>query len=265
MKKHSFKPSTYFKLIAILLIPAIFLIWYSFYDKEIGPEDFALQKTDIAGHFRTESLPEPGQELFAESDVQPKQNPIIYDTLPKRILFFGDSMLEGLNRRMKQYTAQNGHELLTVIWYSSSTKVWAEHIDTLKYFMKQFKPDYIVMCMGGNELFVRDLNKREDYIKTILQTVGKIPYVWIGPPNWKADTGINDLIEKYARNERYFPSKRLKYQRGKDGAHPTYASASMWMDSVACWMNDSIRHRILMKTPTGSAQSGKTVILQPLK
>ena len=254
----------HFKLIAILLIPTIFLVWYSFYDGEFGKGDMVLQKTDIADNFRNNSAP----IISGNSDIQLKQqqDAIVCDTMPQRILFFGDSMLEGLSRRMKQYAAENRHELLNVIWYSSSTKVWAEHADTLKRFIKDFKPTYIMACMGGNELFVKDLNKRDAYMKTILQTIGKTPYIWIGPPNWKEDTGINRIMENNVGTRRFFPSKRLTYKRGSDGAHPTSASASMWMDSVACWMNDSIHHRILMKFPQNNAkQSGKTILLQPLK
>ena len=40
------------------------------------------------------------------------------------ILFIGDSMVEGLSRRLGDYSAENGHTLYTVIWYSSSTERW---------------------------------------------------------------------------------------------------------------------------------------------
>jgi len=253
----------YFKLIVILIVPAIFITWYSFNDNELEIGNVILEKTTIANyfHFQTDS------SLIAVIDsiiLTPKDS-IIHDTLPKRILFFGDSMVEGLSRRMRQYAAENDHELLNVIWYSSSSKVWAENIDTLKHFMRTFKPDYIFICLGGNELFVRDLPRRDTYVKTIIQTIDTIPFVWIGPPNWKNDTGINQIIEDNVGRHRFFPSKRLTYKRLSDGAHPTTASASVWMDSVACWIKDSIKHRIVMEVPQNKDQSGRTVMLQPPK
>jgi hypothetical protein len=261
MKQKSSELFLYLKLIAILALPAIFISWYSFYDKELTIAGVTLEKTDIAGYFKkVPTVPVLQQAIENQKDT------VICDTTSQRILFFGDSMLEGLSRRMKQYAAANHHELLNVIWYSSSSKVWAEHKDTLVRFINEFHPTYIMICMGGNELFVKDLDNRDRYVKTILRTIGSTPYVWIGPPNWKEDAGINRIYCDNAGAHRFFPSKRLKYQRKSDGAHPTYASAVMWMDSVACWMNDSIHHRILMKMPAKDAPStGKTVLLQPLK
>jgi len=119
--------------------------------------------------------------------------------------------------------------------------------------------------MGGNELFVRDLPRRDTYVKTIVQTIDTIPYVWIGPPNWKEDTGINNVIENNVGSHRFFPSKNLTFKRGKDGAHPTFASSSMWMDSIACWISNRIQHRILMDFPKETHQSGRTILLQPPK
>ena len=254
----------YFKLIVILIVPTIFITWYSFNDDEIEIGNVILEKTTIADyfHFRTEI----DSSLYAiiDSIILP-QDTIIHDTLPKRILFFGDSMVEGLSKRMRQYAAENNHELLNVIWYSSSSKVWAENIDTLKHFMRTFKPDYIFICLGGNELFVRDLPRRDTYVKTIIQTIDTIPYIWIGPPNWRNDTGINQIIEDNVGHHRFFPSKRLTYKRLSDGAHPTAASAVVWMDSVASWVKDSIKHRIVMEVPQSNDQSGRTVMLQPPK
>ena len=47
---------------------------------------------------------------------------VVVDTLPQRILFVGDSMLEGLSPRLAAYAKHNGHELYSVIWYGSTTK-----------------------------------------------------------------------------------------------------------------------------------------------
>jgi lysophospholipase L1-like esterase len=132
--------------------------------------------------------------------------------------------------------------------------------------MRDFKPTYIIICLGANELFISNPDKNDTYIKQILAQIGDIPYIWIGPPNWKEDTGINAVIEKTIAPNRFFHSQRLQYERAKDGAHPTSASASKWMDSIAVWMNDSINYRISMRFPQQDVQSkGTTVLLQPLK
>lgn len=245
------------------MIPLIFIILYSFASGEIKIGPVVFQKADIAEYFLKEKKTS-SDTLQVDSIVQSSHVTAVVDTTAQRILLFGDSMVEGLSKRMRNYAAENGHELLNVIWYSSSTKIWAQH-DTLNYYIRQFEPTYIMLCLGGNELSVRDLNKRDDYIQTIISEIGDRPFVWIGPPNWKEDTGINDLIKKNAGTGRYFPSKRLTFKRKEDGAHPTQASSAQWMDSVAVWMADSAAYRIRMAPPQNTEQKGRTVILFPLK
>ncbi|MDE6100968.1 MAG: SGNH/GDSL hydrolase family protein [Paramuribaculum sp.] len=187
------------------------------------------------------------------------------DTASHRILIFGDSMLEGLNRRLGAYAKANGHTLNSVIWYSSTTKTWAE-CDTLRHFLKRFNPTYVFISLGGNELFVRGiLESRDGYVKKIIRELGDIPYVWIGPPNWKEDTGINELIAKNVPPGRFFVSNGMKFDRQKDGAHPTYESAAVWFDSIARWMPLHSDHPIRMKRPesTVSGRPATVVVLQP--
>jgi len=163
------------------------------------------------------------------------------DSTPQRILLFGDSMVEGLATPFASYAAANGDEYKSVCWYSSTSIHWAK-TDTLKHFINEFKPTYILVCLGGNELFVRDVDKREENVKKILSVIGNIPYVWIGTPNWKKDTGIGEVHRRLVGMNRYYESDKLFernkgiLKRGKDGAHPTFASAAIWMDSVAVFI-----------------------------
>lgn len=190
---------------------------------------------------------------------------IPHEPISVRILFFGDSMAGALDHRMRQYACHNGLELLNVVWYSSTTKLWAQ-TDTLSYYLKAFNPDYILICLGANELFVRDLPNRKLYIRDILQKIGNRPYIWIAPPNWKKDTGINRLIEEQTGKCRYYPSWKLSFERKKDGAHPTSASSSCWMDSIAAWiMHESCYPIPLIYPDKNTPSTGKTILLSPIK
>lgn len=251
----------YLKLVGIFLIPLIAITGYSFVE-EFTLGDFTLQQAKIASHFKQKTV-EP-DILLIDSTLITVSDTAVIDTAAQRILLLGDSMVEGLSKRMRNYAAANGHELLNVIWYSSSTKIWAQY-DTLSYYIRQFEPTYIMICLGGNELSVRDLDKRDESIRTIISKVGDRPFIWIGPPNWKEDTGINELIKKNAGVGRYYPSKRLTYKRKDDGAHPIQESSNQWMDSVAVWVADSAAYRIRMTPPQNNEQKGRTVILTPLK
>jgi len=252
----------YFSLVGILLIPLIIITIYSFSGKEFSLGHFVLQQANISSYFSKSDGSAP--EALSDSTLLSVRDTAVVDTAAQRILLFGDSMVEGLSKRMRYYAAENGHELLNVIWYSSSTKIWSQS-DTLEHYIRRFEPTYVMLCLGGNELFIRDLDKRDGYIKTIVEKIGERPYLWIGPPNWKEDTGINDLIKKNVGAGRYFPSKRLTFERKDDGAHPTLASAAQWMDSVAVWVADSAAYQIRMAYPQQDEQSGRTITLFPLK
>lgn len=199
-----------------------------------------------------EAAAEVASEAVAEveiTEVPQAEEMRVIDEKPQTILLIGDSMLEGLAPRMAAYADANGHTLYAVTWYSSTSEVWGRSTRLARY-IEQFKPTYIFIALGANELFVRDIATRRDkYVKKILQDIGDIPYLWIGPPNWKPDTGINDLIEKNTKKGAFFLSNGMHFDRAKDGAHPTRSSAALWLDSVVKWMPTRAAYPIKMNRP----------------
>lgn len=187
--------------------------------------------------------------------------PVPCDTASQTILFVGDSMLEGLGPRLAAYAEKNGHTLYNVIWYSSTSERWGNS-DKLRHYIDQIKPTYIFICLGANELFVSDIaEKRRQFVRNIISDIDTIPYVWIGPPNWKPDTGINDLIAENTRKGSFFLSNGMHFDRSKDGAHPTRSSAALWMDSVARWMPGHSFHPIMMELPDKASGRPKRVFV----
>ena len=175
----------------------------------------------------------------------------------------GYPMAEGLVRRMADYAQENGHFLSRVIWYNSTTTLWASS-DTLQYFIHKYHPTFIMACIGGNEQFVKDLHAREECIHKIIGTFGDTPFIWIGVPTWKEDTGLNSLIQKCVGENRFFDSRKLTLKRGSDRVHPTFVAASMWMDSIAAWMQD--KYPIQMQKPHKKATHKFPLhLLQPVK
>ncbi len=170
------------------------------------------------------------------------------DTSSHTILLTGDSMCEELMFRFRDYAAYNKHELKTVIWYSSSTLWWSES-DSLQKLIKKYEPDYVFFTTGSNELFIRNIQEREKYIQDIVRQAGNSKFIWIGPPNWAKDTGINDLIIKNVGKDRFFESRHLTFERKGDGAHPTRRSSAVWADTIASWVMQKSRNKILLKKP----------------
>lgn len=188
------------------------------------------------------------------------------DTTSQRILLIGDSMVEGLMWRFKDYAEFNGHDLKPVIWYSSSTFWYGTH-DTLRYFIRTYNPTYVILVIGANELFISDIiEKRDGYTKNVIAQIGNRRFIWVGPPNWKEDTGINEMILNNVGSGRYFESKRLKFQRARDGAHPTRASAAVWADSICSWIMTRSKYPIRLNKPDLKAKgTPKATLIQPLK
>ena len=186
------------------------------------------------------------------------------DTTAKSILFIGDSMLEGLAPRLAAYCDKNGHTLVEVIWYSSSTLCWGESARLTK-LINEYHPDYIFVCLGANELYVPDIKSaRRPYLKKMLAEIGNIPYVWIGPPNWDEDTGINDLLEQELDEGTFYLSAYDSFERSRDGAHPTRASAHQWMDRVVKWIDAEGAHPFLLEDPgEGISRASRIVVYQP--
>ena len=257
----------YSKVIAILALPLIFVVAYALCPIQLPPPGWKLSKIVLTASPNSSQGEEVVQVVSDSiSLLLEGEEEAFPDTSTQNILFLGDSMAEGLIRRMADYAQENGHNLSGIIWYNSTTKLWATS-DTLHFFIRKYQPTFFVVCMGGNEQFLRDPSNREEYIHKIIGTFGNTPYIWIGVPSWKEDTGLNNLIQKCVGEKRFFDSRSLSLKRGSDRIHPTFGAASLWMDSIATWMRSpNAQHPIKMLEPTNKATKKYPLhLLQPVK
>lgn len=250
MEKH------HFRLWLLLAVAFVFFAAMSAIDMP-DISGYTPRQADFSGLTRrAEAACSPSATTTCDStEAEQSAIPAPVDSTAQTILFIGDSMLEGLSPRLAAYAEHNGHTLYSVIWYSSTSQVWGRS-DKLRHYIDTLHPTYIFVSLGANELFVSDIiNKRRGYVQKIIADIDTIPYVWIGPPNWKPDTGINELIAQESAEGTFFLSDGMHFERSKDGAHPTRTSAAQWLDSVARWMPEHCAHPILMDTP--QAASGR--------
>lgn len=237
-----------------LLLVAAFAIIFTLSCFENPPSIFGYtpKPSGMANSLLHNDAPEEAAspcDTTATDSVCPEPATVPVDTATQTLLFIGDSMLDGLSPRLAAYAEASGHELYSVTWYSSSSKVWAES-GKLKEYIGRIKPTFIFICLGANELNIKDIkSKRKECVEKIISEIDTIPYLWIGPPNWKKDTGINELIAESAARGGYFKSDGMEFERRKDGAHPTAASAIVWMDSVVRWMPEHSFHPIRLDVP----------------
>ena len=218
------------QLISIFVIALVYFIGYSMVPdsvadalhlKQIGQPSIA-----VAG--------EKSDDITAavEDDNAPAE---AVDTTKQRLLIIGDSMTQLLALRLSDYANKNGHTLTCVTWNGSGTKQWSE-TDTLVRYMRSVNPTHVFICLGSNELYSADLKNIRRRAEAIIQKVGKVPYTWVGPPNWAEDKGINTVLEQVAGKRHFFLSKGLKLPRQKDGRHPTYHGGVIWTDHLVSWL-----------------------------
>lgn len=246
---------TYFSLFALLLVAFMLFAGLSFFKDGIE-ESFGINTATFASDLL--SAPDEELELAEVVTTDSVTGKVIatverapLDTTKKNILFIGDSMLERLSPRIAAYAEENGHQMNTVIWYGSSTEVWATS-GRAKECIRKYRPDYIIISLGGNELFITDIiARRTKYVKQIVAEFAGIPYVWIGPPNWKKDTGINKMIQNVVPKGNFYLSYTpdQHYDRAKDGAHPTPASAAKWADRICKWIVEKSNNPIVLNFP----------------
>lgn len=222
--------------------------------------DFLLAENDSTGHnedsgyvSEADSLARIDSLMRAGKIVQPT------DSAPQSIFIFGDSMTFNLALRLAQYAKQNGHKINSVNWDSSNTKIWAES-DTLAFYIDKFKPTQIFISLGSNELYFKKPESRLPYIEKILEMIDTIPYVWIGPPNWKEDSGINDLLAKTCKPGSFFRSEGMTFKRKKDNIHPTRESSALWIDSIVRWLPKSA-HPFVADVPSDSIKKSNPHIV----
>ena len=184
---------------------------------------------------------------------------VALDSAKQRILLIGDSMTEGIMRALKDYCEVNNHKLLSVVWVSSSISGWCKS-KRLQNYVKQYSPTYVMIVLGSNELFVPNSPSREKNIKELVAQAEPAKVIWIGPPNWKPDKGLYDQLIEVLGEKRVFVSKKLSFERQKDGIHPTFKSSRYWTEAISDWIMSKSECKILLKKPDINFDSKPEVI-----
>ncbi|MBM3938539.1 MAG: SGNH/GDSL hydrolase family protein [Sphingomonadales bacterium] len=195
------------------------------------------------------SIPFLSQNYSRDFVLPPYELPIFADTTKHRILLIGDSESGGLRYPLNDYCLANGHKIiLSLEWYSATTFNFGRS-DTIQKIIAKYKPTYIFLVFGLNELYARDLRARKIAANQLAKKLRGIPYAWIGPANWEEDNGINKVFQSSADSGTYFLTKKLTLTRAGDGRHPDTKGYRVWMDSIAGWIQTSSKYKMLMKPP----------------
>ena len=135
---------TYIGLTCLLLLALALFVALSFYGDSLERwhiKTGSFARVLIGDTTRRQRTPSSATDSTRAVSQAPGQDfSQTVDTARKSILFIGDSMLEGLGPRLAAYAEENGHTLVNVIWYSSTTEVWGR-TEKLKEYIAEYQPD----------------------------------------------------------------------------------------------------------------------------
>lgn len=173
----------------------------------------------------------------------------LMDSTQHIVLLIGDSMGQGLKLPLKKNVESNGHQFIAAVERSSSIIKWAgtKKLDKL---LKEHKANYVMISLGANDIDSKQLEYYEERIQTLVEKMPDIKFIWIGPPLWKKDSGMEEMMAHKIGKERYFDSKSIKIPRAGDGIHPTWRGYKLWADSISTWLMRESRHKIMLNPDT---------------
>jgi hypothetical protein len=148
------------------------------------------------------------------------------------VLHAGDSMVGGFGGLTKALGAKfrgEGSRFVTDSWTSTSIAAF-DHSNRFKNLIDRNKPDLVILTLGTNDVFVPFPQALAGDIEAIVKKIGNRDCVWIGPPTWKPDTGIVNVIREHAAPCKFFDSSMIKLHRAGDGIHPTNEGGVEWAD-----------------------------------
>jgi hypothetical protein len=183
-------------------------------------------------------------------------------TSKERVLLIGDSEAGGLIFPLNAACKANGYSLgCALIWNAATTFNFA-YADTLESIIDQYKPSYIFIAMGLNEMEAKDLERRRKAAVIFEKRLKGIPYSWIGPANYTEDFGINKVFQESAQSGTFFYSGKLNLPKGPDGRHPNTQGYRIWMDSISSWLNTNAKYKLPMTAAVNHKVTLKTKMIQ---
>lgn len=152
----------------------------------------------------------------------------------KSVLLVGDSMAEGIGPHLQKKVEAAGGRFING-QERSSTIVWWQGSGKLRELLLKHRPDIVFIALGSNEIFIEEPGLRAPLIKAIVAELGTRPAFWIGPPCWKPDKGLVNVIDDNFQESHFYNSNDLQVARAPDGKHPTAQGYQYWTELIWNW------------------------------
>jgi acyl-CoA thioesterase-1 len=156
------------------------------------------------------------------------------------VLHVGDSMVGGrggLTKALGARFRELGASVRSDSWDRVGIERYARD-QRLGTLVRETEPDLVIVTLGTNDVFVPHPEALAAHVKSIVRTIGATPLTgdggrrracyWLGPPTWKGDTGIVQVIRESCAPCVFFDSSHLTLERVHDGIHLTDAGGEAW-------------------------------------
>lgn len=231
-------PPIYALWLLIVVTLAIFVGLSFSNDLNIG--DYTIKKgkfpETLLAHEEAPIIPDT--VVIPDSILAPIMEKVVNgpDSTIRNVLIFGDSMTHYLAMSIAKYGSKNNYQVTSVTWVSSSIMKWSK-TDKINKYMEMVKPDFVIISLGANDVSLRDFDKKIPEINKIIEQLGSVPFIWVGPPMWKKDKGLYAMLEKSIGEGKVFHIEEdFKIPRARDHIHPTQKGAQIWADSLMRWI-----------------------------
>jgi acyl-CoA thioesterase-1 len=146
------------------------------------------------------------------------------------VLHSGDSTVggsHGLAAALKpRFEAEGARYVSDTV--NSGSLLTGEMADHVGKSIDKHHPDLVLINLGTNEVFVPNPLKLVPRIRAIVAKIGGRDCIWIGPPTWKGDKGLVDVLRDNVAPCRFFDSSNMDLERIHDGIHPTDKGGEEW-------------------------------------
>ncbi|HHH11586.1 MAG TPA: SGNH/GDSL hydrolase family protein [Sorangium sp.] len=152
----------------------------------------------------------------------------------------GDSMADALGKDLKRELEKRG--VKNPLKYKEATYIpqWAGHRMRLASYLAYYKPDMVIVTLGGNETAMPDPTVRADPVRRIVKMIGDRPCLWVAAPLWPGapNTGILKVVRDNCAPCIYVDTNTLmtKMKVLGDGVHPTLKERKRWAKFMVRWL-----------------------------
>jgi lysophospholipase L1-like esterase len=187
-----------------------------------------------------DAAPAPSASATVTADAKPDDAPrdaaseaaaVVPPKKYTAVVHMGDSMVGGgLCKALAPKFKADGTKFIRDVWESASIPAFDES-DRVQTLMKRWNPDLVLVTLGANDVFNDHPEYMAKHIEGIVKKIGHRDCVWIGPPLWKPDKGLVEVMREHVAPCRFYDSQHLVLQRAGDGIHPTDKGGQVWADA----------------------------------